>query len=288
MIVWIDGEFRAEGAHVSTSDRGLLLADGAFETVYLEGGRAAFLAQHIARLKAGLETLRIAAPPLLGEIDVILSALAAHNGLGDRPAAARITVTRGPGDRGLKFGGARRATMLASAAPLAPAPSAPLRLKVSARPRFAAGSAGRFKAIGGYVEHILAHNEAVAAGADEALMANEHGRLACAAAANVFLIVGEGLATPPVAEGALPGVVRGAILEDAAALGLSVEERPIELSELQGAPVFVTNSLIGVRAAQLAEQGAPASAQGSRIFSALQSWYQSRLARELKSEEARP
>src|SRR5262249_14745293 len=64
-----------------------------------------------------------------------------------------------------------------------------------------------------------ARAEAHAAGADEALLLNRAGRVACAAAANVFVLDDAGLRTPPVSEGSLPGVTRAALFDAAHSLG---------------------------------------------------------------------
>src|SRR5262249_33870628 len=76
-----------------------------------------------------------------------------------------------------------------------------------------------------------ARDEAHAAGADEALLLNRAGRIACAAAANVFVLDGAGLRTPPISEGALPGVTRAALFDAAHSLGVPVREVALTLGE---------------------------------------------------------
>ena len=94
----------------------------------------------------------------------------------------------------------------------------------------------------------MARREAEERGADEALMLNTAGRLCCGTASNLFLVLGDRLATPPIAEGALPGITRAAILERAPRLGIAVEEKPLPAEALASArDLFVTNSLIGLR-----------------------------------------
>ncbi len=64
---------------------------------------------------------------------------------------------------------------------------------------------------------------------------------------NLFLVTGEGLATPDLTEAGIAGVMRRRVLEAAAALGLEVQVRPLELEELQQADeAFFCNSLIGL------------------------------------------
>ena len=57
-----------------------------------------------------------------------------------------------------------------------------------------------------------------------------------------FCLIGGGLVTPPVSEGALPGVMRAEVIRLTRA-----EERPIEVAELErSSEVFVSNAL-GIR-----------------------------------------
>jgi branched-chain amino acid aminotransferase len=96
----------------------------------------------------------------------------------------------------------------------------------------------------GYLDQILALREARAGGAEEAILLNTAGRLACASAANLFLVIDGRLLTPPVADGALPGITRGLVLELAAGEGLVGEEGPLDVSCLDRAEeAFVTSSL---------------------------------------------
>jgi branched-chain amino acid aminotransferase len=94
-----------------------------------------------------------------------------------------------------------------------------------------------------YADNILAARE-VAADATDALMLNNHGRLASAASANVFLLEGKRIATPPLTDGALPGIARKHILDLAFTLGFDTAERSITPEEVSGADLlFLSNSL---------------------------------------------
>ncbi|NEX94683.1 aminotransferase class IV, partial [Caulobacter sp. 17J65-9] len=87
-----------------------------------------------------------------------------------------------------------------------------------------------------------------AAGADEALMLNTEGEVACAAVANLFWFEGERLVTPALECGVLAGVVRAEVLRAAAALGLEALEARARRERLDAAVgLFLTNSLIGLR-----------------------------------------
>ena len=97
-----------------------------------------------------------------------------------------------------------------------------------------------------YAGHRLAHRRAVAAGADHALLIDDQGRLGESDAANVFIVTGGTLVTPPV-EGILGGVTRDRLLDAAAAEGIPVEVRHIGEPEWRGADeVLLSNGLAGV------------------------------------------
>lgn len=284
MIVFLNRAFVEAGPRIATDDRGFLLGDGVFETLYLESGRAAFVDAHVTRLRKGLAALRIEPPTELDRLGDILGGLYARNHASG-PAAARVTVTRGPGARGLSFPpeGEARSTFLASVAPYA-APSGAARLIVSERIRLSTGSATQFKPVGGYLENMLALDDARRAGADDAVLFNEHGRPVCASASNIFLIGDrDRLATPSLNEGAMQGVVRGLVVEGAQALGLEISERAVEPAEIEHGRVFLTNSLTGLRPAALVD-GEPA--EKSDVLSKLQTWYLDRLAASLGANTA--
>lgn len=276
MTVWLNGDWRDGAGAIDATDRGFLLGDGAFETIYVAYGRCAFWPLHAARLRRGLETLRMPAPAALDAVPEIVAALARRDGLAKGIAAARVTVSRGPGGpRGLLPPQAIAPTMLVSLSAYE-APRAPARLVVAARRRFSAGAASGFKAIGGYLDNMLALDEARRIGADDAVMLNERGGVAGATAANVFVIGPDGaLATPRVEDGALPGVVRRHVLAAARALGLRADEKEIGPAALGGGLVFLTNSLIGLRRGGFGDE--PPSRKAEEIFSALRSCYQRRL-----------
>ena len=91
----------------------------------------------------------------------------------------------------------------------------------------------RIKACGAYINSALAATEALEGGFDEAIMLNEDGLVAEGSAMNLFLVRGGTLITAPVTANILEGVTRATVLELARAeLGLAVEERPVNRTEL--------------------------------------------------------
>lgn len=248
MIVWHQGALRpVEAVRVDPTDRGLLLADGLFETMRARDGRILRLERHWARLSDGARLLDIPLPVDEPGLAAAARELLLANGFARGEAALRLTLTRGPGPRGLAPPERPNPTLLLAAFPLPePAPAARAVLVRGVR-RNELSPASRIKSLA-YLDQILAWREAIAAGGDEALLCNTAGRLACASAANLFLVIEGRLWTPSVGEGALPGVTRAVLLERARAEGLLAVEADVARHLLARAEeAFVTNTLVGVR-----------------------------------------
>ena len=247
MIVWLNGELvPADEARIDPRDRGFLLGDGVFETLPAIAGRLFRLADHLARMGRGADLLGLPAPPRGADMtDAALATLAA-NGLAHDDASLRITYTRGPGPRGLLPRSTPETTLLITAAPAMPTPR-PATAMVSSQRRNEHAPSARIKCLA-YLDNVLARREAAQAGADEGLMCNSGGALACASAANLFVVEDGVLLTPAIEQGALPGITRAVVIELAGAAGIAVEETSIAPERLgRAAEAFLTNSLIGVR-----------------------------------------
>jgi branched-chain amino acid aminotransferase len=76
-----------------------------------------------------------------------------------------------------------------------------------------------------YLNNILAKIEAQHLGYHEAIMLNDQGYVAECTGDNIFTVHKGVLRTPPFAAGALAGITRGAVLDLARTLGLTVEEK---------------------------------------------------------------
>jgi para-aminobenzoate synthetase/4-amino-4-deoxychorismate lyase len=80
------------------------------------------------------------------------------------------------------------------------------------------------------------------------LILADEGEALEAGRANVFVVSGGGLATPPADGRILPGTARAATLELAAELGVPAAERPVYIDDLRHADdLFLTSSLRGIR-----------------------------------------
>jgi D-alanine transaminase len=90
--------------------------------------------------------------------------------------------------------------------------------------------------------NVLAKNQAVAAGADEAVLV-ENGVISECSASNFFAVIGGRVVTHPVGPKVLPGITRAVLFECARELGIGVEERGLSLPEAKAADeIFITST----------------------------------------------
>lgn len=87
------------------------------------------------------------------------------------------------------------------------------------------------KATGNYINSMLALNEALISGYDEAMLLDDHGFVAEGSGENIF-IVRDGVLYTPDTSSALEGITRDTLMELAADEGLTVREKRISRDEV--------------------------------------------------------
>jgi len=107
-----------------------------------------------------------------------------------------------------------------------------IRVKVSSYTRHHVNiSMVRAKASGHYINSILANNEVTNEGYDEAMLLDPEGYVAEGAGENLFIVKQGKLYTPDLTS-CLEGITRATVLQIAAELGLSVQEKRITRDEV--------------------------------------------------------
>lgn len=248
MTVWLDGALMpGETARIAPNDRGFLLGDGLFETLLAEGGEVRFLAAHLARLRHGAEVLGLNVPYDNRSLEAAMRELLASNGLSETPRASlRLTLTRGPGPRGIVPPAETAPTCLITAAKAGPQPASLSAMIATSTRRNQASPTSRLKTLG-YLDAVLARQEAARAGVDEAILLNTVDRVACGSVANLFLLKGTRLITPPLSDGVLDGITRACVLEIGKELGLDTAEESLTVDDLASAEALIlTNALQGL------------------------------------------
>ena len=119
-----------------------------------------------------------------------------------------------------------------------------MRLKTSPwrrNPDFAIPS--RAKVNGGYVNSVLAKQDALDSGYDDAIFLDITGHVAELSAANIFIVRDGVLITPSVESDILEGINRRTLLELASDMGIPAVERRVDMTELYIAEeVFVSGT----------------------------------------------
>lgn len=90
----------------------------------------------------------------------------------------------------------------------------------------------RGKISGAYITSALAKTEAVDSGFDEAILMNSQGKICEATGMNIFMVRNNKLITPDVDQDILEGITRDSIITIAKDLGIEVEQREIDKTEL--------------------------------------------------------
>lgn len=239
MIVFLNGRWlAAKDAQVSIDDAGLLHADGVFETALLRAGKYFRLAPHLARLAESAGMLALEPPPA-DFLTQVAHELATRNRL--RDGTLRITLTRGTGDR---------PTLFVTLRPIDPdwrrrADAGWTLITARTRRPSSAAMPAQLKALG-RTYALLARAEARAAGADDALLLTDDGRVCEGPTWNLFWRRGRDLFTPDLSLGVLAGLTRAVLLELAPGLGFPVHETCADRAELDLADeLFATMTSVG-------------------------------------------
>jgi branched-chain amino acid aminotransferase len=265
-MLWLDGRISDDTrAPFDFADRGLLLADGLFETILVIGGTPFLLDAHLERLARGAESIGMPC-----DRDVVLSAVRDLAGAQAEPAVVRVTVTRGAGPRGLRPPAAANPTVFATSAPWSPALAfKPQTLAVSAIRRNASSPLSRLKSLS-YLDNVLALEDATRGGADDALLLSTNGNVACTSAANLFVVQGDRLSTPPLSDGVLAGTMRACVLALAPDVGLNAEKKSLSLDDVRKADAaFSTNSVRLVSPIAAIDGESVGTASGERLVALL-------------------
>ncbi|WP_297495127.1 aminotransferase class IV [Acidocella sp.] len=237
-LLWLNGALLpAHTARIDPADRGFTLGDGLFETMAAQNGTVPELARHFARLTAGAVLLRLHVPLTLDALEAACRDLLAANATPN--AALRLTLTRGPAPRGLLPPAQANNTLLITTAPLPP--GGKLRLITARIRRDETSPLSAVKTLN-YLPGILARIEAAEQGADDALLLNRQGFVAETSGANIFVRLGGLWFTPPVEDGALPGIRRAKLLEAS-----RVREAPLAPIQLRHAEAILVGNALTLR-----------------------------------------
>ena len=241
------------------NERGLLLADGLFETVLILDGQPRLLAEHLGRWHHSAALLGLAKPPDGATLGPLIQGAISRSGISS--GALRLNWSRGNGGNGANSRGIAIPPADSEGSSKASEASRshrfwlqlnphqpnfdPVRVIVSPTERRCATSLLSQCKTFAYGPSIQARRQAQAAGADDALLPSSSGELSCGTTTNLMVRSGSGAGwiTPPLSSGCLPGIMR----QRALVLGVAREQSIDETALIGSSGALLINSL-GCRA----------------------------------------
>jgi branched-subunit amino acid aminotransferase/4-amino-4-deoxychorismate lyase len=257
-VVWINGRIAsADEPLLRVSDRGFQLGDGVFETLRARRAVSIELDEHLQRLRESAAATELPVRLSDAEFAAAIGDLLETAGLAARDdppgdASVRITLSRGPVEgRNTPASLAPDPTLVIQASPFAPPPDRVLehglRVVVSSIHHDPASPLAGVKSTS-RADSIFARLEAARAGADDALYPTPAGTISEGTTANLFIIAGTRIATPPLSEGVLAGTMRTWLLAHARDLGLEAVERLLTPATiLEADEALFTSSVSGAQ-----------------------------------------
>jgi len=238
--VYLNGEFLPpDQARVSVFDRGFIFGDGVYEVIPAYGGRLFRLDAHLERLATSLAAIGLPDPLDRAGWSRVLNGVLE----GDADQSVYLQVTRGVAPRDHAFPDPTVPTVFAYAQPLKPVPAEVLASGVAAVTlqdyRWGRCDIKSTSLLG----NVLLRQEAVAAGAAEAILLRD-GRVTEGAASNIFVADADGrMVTPPKGRLILPGITRDVLVELAHDARLPCAEADIPEADLRAArEIWMTSS----------------------------------------------
>ncbi len=223
---------------LSPGQVGLLNGWGVFSTLRVKEGVLFAWERHYARMKRDAEVLHVPFPDA-GYLETRVQKLIAANEAWD--ATLRIAVVRNQGGVFDAPNLDREFDLIAFTKPLADwGPT--MRLGLIRDGRHAANVFRGTKMLS-WCFNLTWNESARQRQLDEVVLLNERGEVAELTSANIFIVRGEEILTPPLDSGCLPGVTRAVILEELQVPGFRISEAVLMPADLEAADeVFVTSS----------------------------------------------
>ncbi|MBL7701214.1 MAG: aminotransferase class IV [Ferruginibacter sp.] len=257
---------------ISANNRGLRFGDGIFETIKSVNSRLEFLDEHFARLWKGLKILQFNIPKhftpeiLQQEIESLL-----HKNRHLHLARIRLTVFRGDG--GLYDATDNKPNYIiqswASPAETGNWNTNGLVLGIYKDAKKSCDILSNLKH-NNFLPYAMGAMYAKNEKWNDAVILNSYGRICETTFTNIFLIKGDVIYTPALAEGCIAGIMRENMIRKLKAGNYQLMEGKIELDELLEADeVFLTNSIYNMRWVQSIGDKKYTNQKAQKIFAAV-------------------
>lgn len=250
-MINFNGATVSEDTNILVQNRGFLYGDAVFETVKIVNGKILFFEDHYFRLMSSMRVIRMEIPMdfTMEYLEEQILTLVKLNGI-ESSSRARITVCRNDG--GYYLPQNNTVSFLIQATPLENT------VYFLNEGEYEVDLFKDFYITKQLLSSIKTTNRLINVtgsiyadenGLDNCILLNDSKNVVEALQANIFMLKGNQLITPPVSEGCLNGVMRKQILALAKKInGIEVVEDIISPFDLQKADeLFVTNVIKGVQ-----------------------------------------
>ncbi len=251
VLIYVNGALvPREQARISVFDSGFLVGDGVWEGLRLHHDRLVFLDDHLDRLWQGAKAIGLDIGLTRAQITEAIWATLRANDMHDG-VHVRLMVTRGvkktpSQDPRLTIGGPTL-VIIAEHKQANPAVfEQGVRLFTSTIRRPPPDTLDPKLNCHSKLHEVMALNQAIQAGADEALMLDVHGAVATCNATNFFIVV-KGQVWTSTGQHCLNGITRRKVIEACRANAIPVFERDFSLVDVYSADeAFVTGTFGGL------------------------------------------
>lgn len=235
---------------VSANNRSFRYGDALFETIRLANYNPQFLKEHLQRLIAGMEVLKMERNPNLNStfLEHAILELAQKNNV-TSDGRVRLTVYRNEG--GLYAPSDNKVSFVIEVYPIEE------KGYILNQKGYTVDLFTEFKKAQNALSSIKSANSAIYVMAgihkinnklDECLLLNDKHHIIEGISSNIFAVKNGVLYTPPVGDGCVNGVMRKKIIEIAQANKIAVYEISVMQNVLLGADeLFLTNTINGIR-----------------------------------------
>lgn len=250
-LVNLNGKLLNEAkAAISINNRSFRYGDGCFETIRINQGKIPLWRYHYERLFTSLSTLQFVLPSYFTSSFLLekIVALAQKN---SHQQAGRIRFTVFRGNGGLYDPENHFPHYLIQTWSLEDLPPT-LNTNGLVTGLYQAGmkAADAFANIksNNYLLYAMAALHVKQAQWNDALVLNHRGSIADSTIANLFVMKGNTIQTPPLTDGPVNGTMRRYLLENIHLMNYEVKEQSITAEDLQNADeVFLTNAVSGIK-----------------------------------------
>ena len=284
-MIYLNGEFMPiEQARVPVLDRGFIFGDGVYEVIPVYSRHPFRLAEHLRRLQASLDGIRLSNPHDDAEWTRLVRRLIELNEPEDQ--SLYLHVTRGVAKRDHAFPRGVAPTVFMMSNALVTPPRDQVEKGVSA----ITATDNRWlrcdiKAIA-LLPNVLLRQLAVDADCVETVLLRDRS-MTEGAASNIFVVKDGILLAPPKNHLMLPGITYDVVLELAQADGIKFDVRPVAESELRGADeAWLTSSTKEVLAIVRLDGKAVGKGVPGPLFRRMYALYQEYKERVMRVPEA--